>query len=51
MFCFVRARMSLAVFISNTLVLCGTMEKEAYILQRLDLADWAVIALLAPWRG
>ena len=48
---FVRARMSLAVVRSNTLLLCGARDKYAYIRQRPDPADGSVMALLAPWRG
>ena len=47
---FVRARMSLSVVRYNTLLLCGARDKEAYILQRPDLADGVVIAILTPWR-
>ena len=36
---FVRYRMSLTVVRSNTLLLCGVRDKEAYIRQRHDLAD------------
>ena len=48
---FVRARMSLAIVISNSLLLRGPCNKGARIQQRLELKDGAVIALLAPWRG
>ena len=48
---FVRARTSLAIVISNTLLLHGAREKEVYIQQRLNLEDGAVMSLLAPWRG
>ena len=48
---FVRARMSLAIVRSNTLLLHGARYKEAYIRQRPNLEDGAVMALLAPWRG
>ena len=43
--------MSLAIMRSNTLLIRGSREKEAYIQHRRDLADMAVMALLAPWRG
>ena len=48
---FVRARMSLSILRSNTLLLRGSRDKEAQIRQRPDLVDGAVMALLAPWRG
>ena len=48
---FVRARISLAVVRSNTLLLCGTRDKGGYIFQRPDLSDGAVMELLTPWRG
>ena len=48
---FVRARMSLAIVISNTLILRGARDKEAYILQIIDLVDRSVMELLALWRG
>ena len=48
---FVRARMSLAIVRSNSLLLCGPFDKGARIWQRPELTDGAVIALLAPWRG
>ena len=47
---FVRARMSLAIVRSNTLLLAGARNKDAYILQRPDLEDGAVMSLFAPWR-
>ena len=34
---FVRDRMSLAIVISNTLLICGTRDKYAYIRQRQNL--------------
>ena len=45
---FVTARMLLVVVRSNTLILCGARDKEAYICQRHDLADGSVMALIAP---
>ena len=48
---FVRARMSLAIMISNTLIIGGAKYKETYIQQRPDIADGTVMSLLALWRG
>ena len=48
---FIRDRVSLAMVRSNTLLLHGARYKEAYIRQRPNLEDGAVMALLAPWRG
>ena len=48
---FLRARISLAIVRSNSLLLCGTLEKGAHIWQRPVLTDVVVMALLAPWRG
>ena len=48
---FVRARMSLAIVRSNSLLLCGPHDKGARIRQRPDLTDGVVMALLAIWRG
>ena len=48
---FVRARMSLAIVRSNSLLLHGPRDKEAHIQQRSELTDGAVMALLAPWHG
>ena len=48
---FVRARMSLAVVRSNTFLLRGARDKEAYILQILDLEDGEVMALLTSCRS
>ena len=45
---FVKARMSLAILRSNSLLLCGPCEKRARIRQQPDLTDGAVMALLAP---
>ena len=39
--------MSLVIVISNTLLLCGSRDKESYILQRPDLEDGSVMVLLA----
>ena len=44
---FVRARMSLAIARYNSLLLSGTRYKEAQIIQRTELTDGVVIALLA----
>ena len=46
---FVRARMSLAIVRSNSLLLRGPHDKGARIQQRPELTDGAVRALLAPW--
>ena len=48
---FVRARMSLAIVRSNSLLLCGPWEKGTPIRQQPDLTDGAVMALLSPWKG
>ena len=48
---FVRARMSLAIVRSNSLLLRGPRDKGVRIRQRLELTDGAVMPLLAPWRG
>ena len=48
---FVRARMSLAIVRSNSLLLRGSCEKGARIWQQPELTDGAVMALLEPWRG
>ena len=48
---FVSARMSLAIVISNTILLRGSRYKEAYIRQVSNLEYGAVMALMAPWRG
>ena len=47
----VRARMSLAIVRSNSLLLCGPCYNGVHIRQRPELTDGAVMALLAPWRG
>ena len=46
---FVRARMSLAIVRSNSLILHGPHDKGARIRQRPDMTDGAVMLLLAPW--
>ena len=48
---FVRAWVLLVVVRSNTLLLRGSKEKEAYIHQRPDMADGEAMALIEPWRG
>ena len=45
---FVKARMSLEIVRSNSLLLCGRWEKWARIRKRPKLTDWALMALLAP---
>ena len=45
---FVRSQMSVPIVRSNTLLILGTRDKEAYILQRPDMVDGSVMALLAP---
>ena len=47
---FVRSGMSLAIVGSNTLLLRGERDKEAYIQQRPNLEGGAVMALLATWQ-
>ena len=51
MYGFVRARMSLEILRSNSLLLRGPSDKGARIWQQPELADGAVMAMLAPWRG
>ena len=51
MFVFVRARMSLAIVRSNSLLPSGPRNKGARIWQQLELTDVVVMALLAPWCG
>ena len=51
MCCFVRARMSLAIVRSNSLLLCGPRDKWACIRQQPEMKYGSVMALLAPWRG
>ena len=48
---FVREMMSLAIVRSNSLLLCGPLNKGARIWQRPELTDGVVMVLLAPWRG
>ena len=48
---FVRARMSLAMVRSDSLLLRGPRNKGVRIRQLPELADGVVMALLAPWRG
>ena len=45
---FVRARMSLAIVKSNSLLLRGPHDKGARIRQQPDLTDGAVMSMLAP---
>ena len=47
---FVRARMSLAIVISNSLLLRGPHDKGARIRQQPELTDGVVMPLLRPWR-
>ena len=47
---FVRARMSLVIVRSNSLLIGRPWGKGACIRHRPELADGAVMALLAPWR-
>ena len=47
---FIMARISLVIVRSDTLLLRGASDKEAYILQRLDLADRAVMELILLWQ-
>ena len=48
---FVRARMSLVIVRSNSLLLRSSRNKGARIQQRPELTDGAVTALLAPYHG
>ena len=48
---FVRARMSLSIVRSKSLLTRGPCNKGARIWQPLELTDGAVMALLATWRG
>ena len=48
---FVQVRMSLAIVISNSLLLRGPRDKGAHIRQRPELTDGVVMSLLAPCRG
>ena len=47
----VRARMSLEIVRSNTLLLQGARDKEAYIHRVPDLEEGIVMVLIVPWRG
>ena len=47
----IRARMSLEIVRSNTLLLQGVRDKEAYIHRVPDLEEGIVMVLLVPWRG
>ena len=47
---FVKARMSLAIVRSNSLLLRGHRYKEARIRQQPELTYGSVMALIAPWR-
>ena len=51
MFGFVRARISLEIVISNSLIIWGPREKDVRIHQRLYLKYGAVMALPTPWNG
>ena len=48
---FVKARMSLEIVRSNSLLLWGPRDKGELIWQLPELTDGAVMALLAPWTG
>ena len=48
---FVRAMMLLSIVRSNSLLLHGHRDKGARIWQRPEMADGAVMSLLATWRG
>ena len=48
---FMRARMSLEIVWSNSLLLCSPRDKGAHIQHQPELTDGAVMALLAPWNG
>ena len=48
---FVRARISLAIVRSNSLLLRGPLDKGGRIRKRPELTDGAMMALLLPWRG
>ena len=48
---FVRARKSLAIVRSNSLLLRGPRDKGTCIQKQPELTDGVVVALLAPWRG
>ena len=48
---FVRSWMSLVIVRSNSLILHGARDKEAYTQQRPNMEERAVMALMAPWWG
>ena len=48
---FVKARISLAIVRSNSLLLRGPWYKAAFIWQRPNLIDGVMVALIAPWWG
>ena len=48
---FVRARISLAIVRSNSLLLRGPHDKGARIWKRPELTDGGVMPLIAPWCG
>ena len=48
---FVRARMSLAIVRSNTLLLHGPQDKDERIRQCPEMTHETVMVLIAPWRG
>ena len=48
---FVKAMMSLAIVISNSLLICSPRDKDACIHQKPDLTDGGVMELLVSWRG
>ena len=48
---FVRARISVVLVRSSTILLQGARDKEAYIHQIPDLTDGVVMALIALGRG
>ena len=48
---FVRARMSLEIVRSNSLLLCGPRKKGARIPKQSELTNGAVMALLTSWRS
>ena len=48
---FVRARLSLVIIRSNSLLLSGPWYKEPRIRKRPELVDVALMALLVPLRG
>ena len=48
MCCFVKARMSLAIVMSNSLIIRGPQDKGMRFRQQLDMKDGAVMALISP---